>query len=260
MYVKTKHTGIRKVIPRGTSSQQFCEEKHSCNSDRTKASCFCVDCGSHQCADCRGEIHQSPTRNHHNIQPIIPATKEKLCQNEECSDVNYATVTCLNCHLNLCNQCFAILHMSVKKQSHRKRKFVYIGPQQLLTKNVSAINNLDIKSETLSFVTDSNEYHSLNSDLNGIGNMNHEEINIDTHHFHGSKHEPCDSGQRSHHSDLDLNNSEDFYGASESIQLDQSIASQVDERNKKLLSFLLIDQDEVIQVGDYQRYIHFIIC
>ena len=114
----------------------------------------------------------------------------------------------------------------------------------------SAINDLDIESRDS--LDPSIDYQSLDSDFNSIDskrNTMHRNLSQDSSHFSDTKQETCDSGQHSHHSELELAHSEDFYGASQSIQLDQSIAGQSEHRSDKLLSFLLIDQDELLQVG-----------
>ena len=255
MYVKTKHTGIRKIVAKGTSSLVYCQERHSCRSEKTIAASYCKDCVTHQCVDCRREIHQLPAKEDHDIETIATPPPGKLCQNKACADVNFATVTCTPCQLNYCNLCFAKLHSQGKKQAHHKKKFVYVEAPEIISATnytadiFSAINDFDsLENPGFEYRSLDNhspesrslEYTTLDSPLNSIENTRHENVSQELAPL-----ERCDSGQHSH---SDIEYSEDFYGTTESVQMDHSVATQSKHRNDQHRSVLLMNQEEALLV------------
>ncbi len=112
-------SGKGKRSTRTRSSKQFCQEKFSCQGEKTEAEFECEECGTLQCANCEAKLHELAKFVFHDRKRIPTPPADKLCQ-LSCEDRNYADVKCENCKHNYCNECFDKMHTSGRRKSHKK--------------------------------------------------------------------------------------------------------------------------------------------
>ena len=111
------------------SSVVFCKEKYACLDEKARAEFECEDCKTSQCADCEQKLHQLPKFVYHDRRKRQPPPADQLCQGNlpNCTDSNFADVTCESCQLNLCFDCDTRVHQKLKKL-HKRNPFIKVLP------------------------------------------------------------------------------------------------------------------------------------
>lgn len=112
---------------RTRSSKRFCQEKFCCLTEAAIAEFHCSQCKTDQCPNCESSLHKSKLEfGFHDRKQIEPPPYEQLCQiasllnNLDCEYRNFADLRCENCDRNFCFQCFDIYHSKDSRKTHRK--------------------------------------------------------------------------------------------------------------------------------------------
>ncbi len=228
------------------SSIKFCEEKFSCSGDHVEAEFECEECKSSQCSACETKLHELAKFVFHDRKRLQPVSANRLCQ-LSCENRNFANVKCESCALNYCYLCFEKMHSSGKRKLHKKVHLTeaLLQSQQMRTSKSSSFTSDDYfdatkpDSPTSSPEEGSLAYLSMNQDIPGSFFPAELETKMSSIKIglpdvapeltslseHSSKHEDVD----------DITS-----GSSKSMD---------DEIYTNCKSFLLIDQQENIQVG-----------
>lgn len=219
---------------RTRSSKRYCQEKFCCLTEGAIAEYHCNQCKTDQCQDCDLSLHKSKLEfGFHDRQQIEPPPYEELCQiasllsNLDCEDRNFADLRCENCDRNFCLQCFDNYHNSKdSRKTHRKITFKeYKHRQQsAVLEPIKPLSPLSLEDNSLTYIscpqvtesTDSmTSYNSIHSD--------HSQTSIP-----------------------DLISSD---SKTDMISLTRDLEeSQIDERYLDCESFLLVDEQEMLQV------------
>ena len=219
---------------RTRTSKKYCEEKFCCLTEGATAYYYCKDCKTNQCVDCEPAIHKSKAEfDFHERCQLEPPPYEELCQiasllsNLDCEDRNFADLHCDNCDRNFCLQCFDTYHKEGKK-THRKYTFKEYKHRQT-SSNLHAvlpISPVSQNDDSLTFVSCPQVSESFES------MMSYNSFHSDT-----SQTSIPDIVQDSAPSNMDM------------LSLTNALAeSQIDERYSDCDSFLLVDEQESLQV------------
>ena len=127
------------------SSKKFCEEKFSCHGERVEAEYECEECKSLQCLDCETKLHELAKFVFHDRKRLQPAPSYQLCQ-LSCEDRNYSDVRCENCALNYCKQCFERMHSSGKRKAHTKIQLTEALLKAQVNNSAAALSDQSIQS------------------------------------------------------------------------------------------------------------------
>ena len=220
-----------KRLPRTRSSKIVCQEKFACPSVGTEAVYFCEDCQTNQCETCEKKLHGTKeTYRFHERTLIRRVSPEKLCQNS-CKERNFADVHCVNCNCSYCNECFGKHHQIGTLRKHVTR------PLEEASKTSTEVGDLPQEMDMLKFrnveqptshedeSVGSNIYHSVSSTGSSSGLPDVAEITTQ-------------AGIKSA--------MEDIFDYSESHQGSVLLGDNVSLHSEE--SFLLADQDEILQV------------
>ena len=217
---------------RTRTSRRFCQEKFCCPTEKAIAEFYCVECKSDQCESCEANIHKSKVHfTYHERKPIEPPPYEDLCQvaslltNLDCVDGNFSDLRCEDCERCFCFQCFELFHNKENKRNHKKVSVKEYKQKQLTAfqESVKPPSPVSLNSDSLTFVscqqtesTDSmmsySSFHSDNSQ-NSIPDL-------------------CIPAEKNDLSSLTKELEESF----------------IDDRYSDCTSFLLVDEQENLQV------------
>ncbi|XP_045162040.1 zinc finger FYVE domain-containing protein 1-like [Mercenaria mercenaria] len=236
---------VNKRRYRTRSSKRYCQEKFCCLTEGAIADYHCSQCKTDQCQSCNSSLHKSKLEfGFHDIKHIEPPPYEELCQiasllnNLDCEDRNFADLRCENCDRNFCFQCFDTYHSKESRKTHRKTTFKeYKHRQQAaVLDTIKPLSPLSLEDDSLTFIscpqvsesTDSmTSYTSIHSD--------HSQTSIP-----------------------DLISSDP---KSEMLSLTRELEEcQIDERYMDCESFLLVDEQETLQVVDTDDFIDKLKC
>ncbi|KAK3773525.1 hypothetical protein RRG08_022238 [Elysia crispata] len=114
---------VLKRRPRTKSSIQFCQEKLCCPFINCEAKYHCDDCNSIQCQSCERAIHASKLKYDFHIRKKIPSVPDEvICQSKKlnlvCQSKNFPDLWCENCQIQLCYVCFDTYHNTERKRQH----------------------------------------------------------------------------------------------------------------------------------------------
>ena len=234
-------TSIQKRRYRTRSSKRLCQEKFCCLTEGASAEFYCVDCKTDQCSSCVSSIHKSKLDfNFHERKYIEPPPYEELCQiasllqpNLDCTDRNFADLRCEICERNFCFQCFDIYHLKDGKKGHRKLSFKEYKQRQLIAAaaaghSLKPVLPLSVEDDSLTYVSFPQSQSTESSDsmqsFNSIQDSGHSQTSIP---------------------DIILSEPK-----SDMLSLTRALEEcQVDNRYTNCKSFLLVDEQENLQVG-----------
>lgn len=253
---------------RTRSSKRYCKEKFCCKTENTEAFYHCEDCGTDQCCECDETIHKISVKfEFHDRRKLDPTPSEELCQIDKvqnllvCEEENYADLRCEVCALNFCFSCFDDYHKGNRK-THRKTFFKEFRQRQLQKQ----LNNPLKPSSPLQSDDDSLTYMSCPQLLDQV-------IDIDLQLTEHLEAQPADTTQtesmnsfssaqsdHSQHSSIpDICLSAGNEMSSLEAQLAESIIDLNDPYDN-VKSFMLINDQEVIQIGDEDEFIEKLGC
>lgn len=221
---------------RTRSSKRRCQEKFCCLTEGAVADFHCNQCKTDQCADCETSLHKSKLEfSFHDRLPIEPPPYEELCQiasllnNLDCEDRNFADLHCDICERNFCFQCFDVYHSVESRKTHRKLSFKEFKHRQQVPAydTIKPLSPVSLDDNTLTFVS-----FPQNFDVN-CGTESMMSFNS------------CHSDQ-SQTSIPDILSSEPI---GDMLALTKELEeSFIDERYQDCDSFLLVDEQECLQV------------
>ncbi|KAH3850854.1 zinc finger FYVE domain-containing protein 1-like [Dreissena polymorpha] len=234
---------------RTRSSKKHCEEKFCCLTEGAVAFYFCIQCKTNQCQNCESEIHKSKLKfDFHDRQSIDSPPYEDLCQiasllnNLECEDSNFADLHCDNCERNFCRYCFDVYHNKDSRKTHRKYSVKEYRQRQA---EAAAIKACSLKPlSPVSQFDDSLTFLScpqISDSLEDSGMM------------YNSVH--SDISQNSIPDLLTDSNKQDMHSLTKALE-----ESQIDEQYADCDSFLLVDEQETLQVIDNEDFTNKLKC
>ena len=141
-------TGLRIRQSKSVSSIRYCEERFSCDDDRTLAKYVCDECGTLQCSRCESTLHQLARHVFHDRRRLSVPTV--LCQANSCVAKNLADVRCADCSMIFCRDCSDQIHCHSPASARAKRDKKSITTMR--SHKVTALNGLRSASEAM--VTD----------------------------------------------------------------------------------------------------------
>ena len=233
--------GKRKYRTR--SSRRRCQEKFCCLTEEAVAEFHCNQCKTDQCPDCETSLHKSKLEfSFHERQPIEPPPYEELCQiasllnNLDCEDRNFADLHCDICERNFCFQCFDVYHSTENRKTHRKLSFKEFQHRQK-THNFDTIKPLSpvsLDDNTLTFVSFPQNFdNACNSESMTSFNSCH-----------------------SDHSQTSIPDIISTEPKSEMNLLAKELEeSLIDERYLDCDSFLLVNEQECLQVHKHNNFL-----
>lgn len=213
---------------RTKSSKKYCEEKFCCLTEKAVAEFSCIQCKTNQCPSCESALHKSKLEfSFHDISRIENPPFEELCQiasllnDLDCDDLNFADLRCENCDRNFCLRCFDIYHKKESRKTHRKISFKeFKHRQQAAVNTLSPVGD----NESLTFISCPQIIESSDS----MTSFN------------------------SFHSDSSLTSTPDLLVSeprTDMISITKELEDcQIDERFQDCASFLLVDEQEILQV------------
>lgn len=219
---------------RTRTSRRFCQEKFCCPTEKAIADFYCVECKSDQCQSCEANIHKSKVQfSFHDRKPIEPPPYEDLCQvaslltNLDCVDGNFSDLRCEDCERCFCFQCFELFHNKENKKNHRKVSVKEYKQRQLTTFQDSSqsLSSLSSDNDSLKFVT-----------LQPIPESSDSMMSYSSFHSDNSQNSIPDLCIPAEKNDL----------SSLTKELEESF---IDNRYGDCTSFLLVDEQENLQVG-----------
>ncbi|KAK6998031.1 Zinc finger FYVE domain-containing protein 1 [Biomphalaria glabrata] len=249
------------------SSLRICEEKFLCSSIDPKAKYYCEDCKTAQCQECVVELHKSKLKyDFHKWRPLGEEDESRLCQAKKislvCQDKNYPDVWCENCKIQLCYPCFDQYHSIDKRKNHinvsiayhlRKEKELKEAENHSSTELYHSSTELyqdavaDMIQPVVPYATfggdNSMTFYSFPQSIDSTrNNMAFTSSNTSIHSDHSNSSIP----------DLCL-------GVQGGVSLGKS---DVDDSNYLLTihSFLLVDDQEILQVGSQQEFLEKLGC
>ena len=234
---------VNKRRYRTRSSKRYCQEKFCCLTEGAIAVYFCIQCKTDQCENCKSSLHKSKLEfGFHDIKPIEPPPYEDLCQiasllnNLDCEDRNFADLRCENCDRNFCFQCFDTHHSKDSRRTHRKTTFKEYKHRQ----QTAVLDALKPSSQAESSL----EYDSLNfiscPPVVEISSSDSMTSYTSIHSDHSQTSIPDIIS-----SDPNLSSEQKLDMFSVSRELEEC---QIDERYMECESFLLVDEQETLQV------------
>ncbi|XP_035211924.1 zinc finger FYVE domain-containing protein 1-like isoform X2 [Stegodyphus dumicola] len=205
------------------SSRNVCEERLACKGIKPYATFTCSECGSNQCEECEALLHEDFRLNLHSRQLITGPSAEELCEGD-CKDRNYADVTCSSCGCNYCYVCDHIFH-SQGKQNHQRTKFVsqneeFLSCEEIPEECLPVTEEADIANEAENDMLNLDEMFSLNSNGSDILPDLFPEHEIEAKYNY----------------------------------------NKCNKDSKQIKSFLLINEKEILQVGDGEQFISNLGC
>lgn len=218
------------------SSKRHCQEKFCCLKEGAIADFHCRQCKTDQCPSCEISLHKSKLEfSFHDRQPIEPPPYEELCQiasllnNLDCEDRNFADLHCDVCERNFCFQCFDTYHSRESRKGHRKitvKEFKQrqLVPEQDTIKPLSPVSQDDNSLTFISFP------QTLDTTCSSESMLSFNSCHSD--HSQTSIPDIISSEPKS-----------DMHALSRELEM-----SQIDERYQDCESFLLVDEQESLQV------------
>jgi hypothetical protein len=230
-----------------------CASKYSENCVEDKAIYYCNECKVNQCESCERELHaELENDNGHNRQKLQPIKNDLLCQ-RNCKTRNFADVYCYDCQLKFCYKCYDDHHKYLTKK-HQNTAFPIQQQQQQQFKTQQQdevpkkASKLQQKQHILlNDAKEDDEYFSLNA-------------NSENTEYKNKK--PHLLSQKSMEQ-IDLNDSENV----ENLNINLGNYIDDDLNSESLLScvdsyksFLLIDENEKIQVKSIDEFLKKLNC
>ncbi|KAL4238677.1 Zinc finger FYVE domain-containing protein 1 [Mactra antiquata] len=226
---------------RTKSSKKYCQEKFCCLTDKAIAEFTCIQCKTDQCSSCESALHKSKLEfSFHDRTKIECQPFEELCQiasllnDLDCPDVNFADLRCEICERNFCLQCFDIYHKKESRKTHRKITFKEYKHRQ--ESAIKLLSPLLTDSDSLPFASCVQTTESFDSMLS-FNSLN---------------------------SDNSVSSTPDLLPTeprSDLISLSRELEDcQIDERFQDCTSFLLVNEQETLQVNDADGFINKLKC
>ncbi|WAR19886.1 ZFYV1-like protein [Mya arenaria] len=231
---------------RTRSSKKYCDEKFCCLTEGAFAVFVCSQCKTNQCENCDSSLHKSKLEfSFHDRQQIELPPYEELCQiasllnNLDCEDRNFADLHCDNCERNFCFQCFDIYHKDSRK-THRKYTFKEFKHRQSEStpEAIKPISPLEADDDSLTFLSCPQVSESFESMMS-------------YNSFHS------DTSQTSIPDILpeSAQTNSDMFALTRALE-----ESQIDDRYLDCESFLLVDEQECLQLTDEDDFVHKLKC
>lgn len=226
---------------RTRSSKRRCQEKFCCLVEGAAADYHCRQCKTDQCSDCETSLHKSKLEfSFHDRQCIEPPPYEELCQiasllnNLDCEDRNFADLHCDICERNFCFQCFDSYHSKESRKTHRKLTFKEFKLRQKAPSfdTIKPLSPISLDDNSLTFVSFP---QNLDTTCSTESTMSFNSCHSD----------------HSQNSIPDIISSEpkgDMFALTRELE-----ESQIDERYLDCESFLLVDEQESLQVNKMSR-------
>lgn len=233
---------------RSKTSIRYCGEKLCCAAEKSEGQLFCDQCRTAQCSNCESEIHRSNGKfEFHDRHILEPPPFEELCQSAclltsvSCIDKNFADLHCQNCQLNYCYDCFDLIHKQGVKKTHRKisfreykhREFRHIS----ISPVIKPISPLSATDNSLTFVSCPQEQEADDPDNMSFASFTSDQSSP------GSIPDICMSAEKDNTAMLK--------------DLQDSLLEDKYEQHSKSRSFMLTDDQEILQV--YNTSINIII-
>lgn len=229
---------------RTRTARRFCQEKFCCPTEKAVAEFYCVECKSDQCQSCEANIHKSKAQfSFHERKPIEPPPYEDLCQiaslltNLDCIDGNFSDVRCEDCERCFCLQCFELFHSKENRKNHKKISVKEYKQRQLTAFQDSVQPHNSITSE------DSLNFVSFQPTAESSDSM----MSYSSFHSDNSQNSIPDLCIPAEKNDL----------SSLTKELEESF---IDDRFADCASFLLVDEQENLQVEDEKEFVRKLSC
>ena len=219
----------------------------------------CKDCGTFQCQICEELIHENEKFVFHERQRLVATPINLICQNN-CEDRNLCDIHCTDCNKNYCFACDFSTHQNNNKKKHSREPFKADREKEEVEKQ----NNIDDEEDEEQFVSFENRN---NSKVDSLANVDLESDN-DNDISRNSKlpkdkklkksdlknqfKELPDIAQLS----LESPKENSVYSASTGVKVGVKMTTDGITSN----SFLLIDENEILQINSSDEFAHKLGC
>lgn len=228
-----------------------CDSKYSENCIEDKAVYYCSECKSNQCESCEKEIHDElDNSDGHLRQKLLTIQKDLLCQNN-CKSRNYADFYCYDCKLRFCCKCYDDFHKPFNNNKKHQSASFPIQQQLKNQQQEEQVPKKISKQQTqqallINDTKEEDEFHSL--DGNSLNKLNKK---------------PLYQNQKSMEQ-INLSDTENVENLNINLE---NYLNDDDQDNNSLLScvdsnksFLLIDENEKIQVKSVNEFLKKLNC